>query len=59
MQNMIIKMIIGLVTRLLTEKFIARLTVRLLWFFASQTENKVDDGIVHDIAEALGVTDYK
>jgi len=59
MTNAIIKIILGLVTRLLTEKFIARLTVRLLWFLAVRTPFKVDDGVVDDIAKGLGVEDFK
>ena len=59
MQNMILKIIMGLITRLLTEKFIARFTVRLLWWLAVATPFKVDDGIVEDIAEGLGVEDFK
>lgn len=59
MQNLILKMLMALLTKLLTEKFIAKVTVRLLWFLAVQTPFKVDDGLVDDIAEGLGVTDYK
>ena len=59
MGNVLIKMIMALITRLLTEKFIAKLTVRLLWFLAVQTPFKIDDGIVEDIANGLGVEDYK
>ena len=59
MQNLILKMLMALLTKLLTEKFIAKVTVRLLWFLAVATPFKVDDGLVDDIAEGLGVTDYK
>ena len=59
MQNLIIKMIIGLITKLLTEKFLAKLTVRLLYFLAIQTPFALDDKVVDDIAEGLGITDYK
>jgi len=59
MGNAILKILLGLLTKLLTERFVARLTVRLLYFLAVQTPFKVDDGIVDDIAEGLGITDYK
>ena len=59
MGNMILKILIGLLTKLVTEKFVARLTVRLLYFLAVQTPFAIDDKVVDDIAEGLGITDYK
>ena len=59
MQNVILKIIISLITKILTENFVAKMTVRLLWQLSQMTDSKVDDGIVTDIAEALGVDDYK
>jgi len=56
---MILKILIGLLTKLVTEKFVARLTVRLLYFLAVQTPFAIDDKVVDDIAEGLGITDYK
>ena len=59
MGNMILKILIGLLTKLVTERFIARVTVRLLYFLAIQTPFAVDDKLVDEIATGLGVTDYK
>ena len=59
MGNAILKILLGLLTKLLTERFVARLTVRLLYFLAVQTPFAIDDKVVDDIAEGLGITDYK
>ena len=59
MGNMILKILLGLLTKLVTEKFIARVTVRLLYFLAVRTPFSIDDKVVDEIAEGLGITDYK
>lgn len=52
-------MAVVILTKLLTESLVSKLTVRFLWYLSQKTETKLDDGIVDDIAKALDVTDYK
>jgi len=59
MQNLLLKMAVVILTKLLTESLVSKLTVRFLWYLSQKTETKLDDGIVDDIAKALDVTDYK
>lgn len=59
MQKALIDILMAIITRLLTERFISKMTVRALWWLSQLTSNEMDDGIVTDIAKALGVEDYK
>ena len=59
MANMVLKILLGLLTKLVTTTFIARIAVRLLWFLSNLTKTELDNGAVDDIAEALEVYDYK
>jgi hypothetical protein len=59
MQELVIKMILALVMKLLTERFIARTIIHALRVVAEWTTNKLDDDMVDDIAEALGQPDLK
>lgn len=49
------KILMNLMWKLLTEKFAAKMIVHGLKLMADSTENKVDDQIVEDVREALGV----
>ena len=49
----------AILTKLLTDKFLAKVLIRLMWYVAEKTPFKLDDGIVEDTAKALDVTDYK
>lgn len=50
-----IKIAIGIATRMFTETFVARMMVHALQGAAAKTTNKVDDKMVQDVADALGV----
>lgn len=50
-----IKIAIGIATRMFTETFVARMLVHGLQGAAAKTTNKVDDKMVQDVADALGV----
>lgn len=50
-----LKIAIGIGTRMLTETFVARMLVHGLQGFVAKTDNKVDDKMVQDVADALGV----
>ena len=55
MGNIIIKALIAIVTKLITEKFFSRIIVYSLNYAAKKTTNKLDDKIVISVADALGV----
>ena len=59
MQDLIIKIGMAMLTKLLTDKFLAKVLIRLMWYIADKTPFLLDDGIVEDTAKALDVTDYK
>lgn len=59
MQGLLIKLFVGLAMQLLTEKFLARSIVRGCRALAQKTTNELDDGMVDDLAEALGQPDMK
>lgn len=56
---MLIKMGLAILTKLLTEKFLSKVTVHSLWFLSKLTSNKLDDKVTAAVAESLDVTDYK
>ena len=58
-QDLLIKAALALGMKLLTEKFIARFIVRGARSLAKATSNELDDGMVDDLAEALGQPDLK
>ena len=49
------KILWGLFTKLVTEKFVAKFLVIGLWNASQMSTNKVDDKLVDGAAEALGV----
>lgn len=49
------KLAMSLLMRCLTETFVAKMIVHGLRAMADSTENKIDDKIVDDVKEALGV----
>lgn len=55
MANLLAKIAVGLVTRLITETFLARLLIEGLRAWAKQTVNKFDDRVVEEAARAFGV----
>jgi len=59
MQKILIDALLAILTKLLTVRFISKLVVRSLAWLASLTDTEIDDGIVADVAEGLGVEDYK
>jgi hypothetical protein len=54
-QSLILKLGVSMLTKLLTERFLAQATCRLLSAWAKSTDNTTDDGIVNAMAEAWGV----
>lgn len=59
MQDLVIKLVISMAMRLLTEKFLARSILRGCRALAEKTSNALDDGMVDDLADALGQPDMK
>ena len=59
MQGMLIKLFVGMAMQLLTERFVARTIVRGCRALAEKTTNDLDDGMVDDLADALGQEDMK
>lgn len=57
MTNIALKILIGLGTKLMTETFLAKVVVHSLKAFVARTDNKFDDKLISDLAEALGVSD--
>jgi hypothetical protein len=55
MSQIAIKLAWGLLSRLLTEAFIAKTIVYILSSVSQNTSNQLDDKIVKAVAEALGV----
>ena len=50
----------AILTKLITEKFLAKILVCGMWAIAKRTKKlKVDDRLVETVAEALDVTDFK
>ena len=50
------KLAMNVLMRLLSEAFISKMLVHGLRAVAENTENKIDDRVVKDIADALGVS---
>ncbi len=57
MQAILAKIAAALVVKLMTETFVAKFVIHLLQPAVKSTKNQVDDKIVSDLAEALGVKD--
>lgn len=55
MTDLLAKLAIAMVSKLLTEKFLSKLLVHSLRAWAQQTENSYDDKVVEAMAEALDV----
>lgn len=55
MQDLAIKILIGLAVKILNETFIAKLVIASLDAWAKTTGNEWDDKVVAAMAEALGV----
>lgn len=51
------KIALSLLASLMTETFAKKLTIRLLRLATEQTDNKVDDKLVNDVAEAWGISE--
>lgn len=57
MANILLSIMVGIGSKLLTERFMSALIVRSLRALADRTENKIDDKLVSDLAQALEVPD--
>ncbi len=55
MADILAKIGVVLLTKLITETFLARVLVYTLETWAKQTDNKLDDRVVKAMADALGV----
>jgi hypothetical protein len=55
MPDVIAKMVVGLMSKLLTEQFLSRVIYFLVKTWANQTDNQIDDKIADAIADAFGV----
>ena len=49
----------GLISALLTEKFVKEIIIYLLEILAKKSDNKIDDEIVAKIKEAMDIKDKK
>jgi hypothetical protein len=49
------KILMNLLWKVLTERFASKMIVHGLKLVSDNTDNKVDDQVVKDIADALGV----
>jgi len=55
MTEMLAKIAISLLMKLITEKFLAKLVIQGLRAWSGQTANVYDDRVVEAMAQALGV----
>lgn len=55
MAQLLAKIAISLITKLITEKFLARLVIEGLTAWSKTTSNDLDDKVVKAMAEALEV----
>lgn len=55
MSQLLAKVAVGMLARLVTERFLGKVVVEGCRALAARTENKFDDKIVEAMAEALGV----
>lgn len=55
MPDIILKVVFGLLTKLVTETFIARVAIYSANAWAKTTVNKLDDKVVGAMADAIGV----
>jgi 2-hydroxychromene-2-carboxylate isomerase len=55
MSALLAKAAVGIITRLITEAFLAKLTIQMLRAWARGTANIHDDKVVEAMADALGV----
>jgi hypothetical protein len=55
MSAILAKIAISLLTKLITETFLARLIIEGLRVWARQTENTFDDKVIEEAARAFGV----
>lgn len=55
MSEMMIRILITMGMKLVTERFISRTAVQLLWALAKNTSNELDNTMVKNVAEALAV----
>lgn len=55
MSNILIKALVAILTKLITERFLAQTIVYVLNHLAKRTTNNLDDSLVASVAEALGV----
>lgn len=53
--GIIAKALMGIITRLITERFLAKLVIESLRYWSRQTANDQDDRVVEAMAEALGL----
>lgn len=53
--DLIAKIGIAIIAKLMTETFLARVLIACLSAWSKDTENKLDDKVVAAMAEALGV----
>lgn len=55
MSGIMLNILVGIGTKFLTETFVSRMLVHGLKAAAAKTTNKVDDQMVQDVADALGI----
>ena len=57
MQQILLKILVTIVTNLLTATFLSRSVVLCLRYLASKTDNSLDDAMVNELAKALDCAD--
>lgn len=53
--SLLAKALIGILTQLITQKFLAKVTIEALRAWSKTTSNEMDDRVVESMAEALGI----
>lgn len=55
LSDMALKLLLALLTKIMTETFLAKILIAVLNSWAKTTANKLDDKVVAAMADALGV----
>lgn len=55
MSDLALKLVMGLLVKLMSETFLAKLLIYTLGSWAKASDNKLDDKVVAAMADALGV----
>jgi hypothetical protein len=54
MPNLVAKILVGMLKKFVTEKFLSRIVILAIGTLAKSTENTVDDAVCKAVGDALG-----